>query len=83
MKANDLLKLSRTKQAHIVDLVAMYGDGESRARRDYDLSAEELVEFMLEKNYERCKACRWFKPCGEFLDENDDLKNCDECQPLQ
>lgn len=74
-----LAKLSPQQTSALVDKVAHVGDGEATARREYNLTAEELVEFMLDNGYERCPKCRWFVESSELIGEDSEPKPCSNC----
>ena len=64
-----------------VDQVVNFGDGAGRVVDLYGLTDVELVDMMLDHQYERCVDCRWFKPSYEFIDDDQQAHDkCEECR---
>jgi hypothetical protein len=75
------LKLNTAAINSIVEQIAYVGDGEMIVRREHGFEAAEIEDMMLDHSYERCRGCRWFKEVGEMLNDNNQPKQCDECEP--
>ena len=78
---NPLNSLSSEEQSKWFDTLSNYALGESECIEQTGATYEDIEEFMLDGDYERCNECQWFMPSYMFLDDDFNVFDvCEDCR---
>ncbi|WP_010322983.1 hypothetical protein [Marinobacterium stanieri] len=79
--SNRLDELPSDQQSHWLDYIAHCALGEQECMSETGADQDEIEEFMLNNDYERCPACQWFEETFKFIDDDGAVhEECEDCR---